>query len=36
MAGLRVAFVEAAAQLDEQGVHADLVLEIEPDPPPPQ
>lgn len=34
MVGLRVAFAEATAQLDEQGVHVDLVLAIEPDPPP--
>jgi hypothetical protein len=35
MVGLRVAFVEAAAQLDEQGVDVELVLAIEADPPPP-
>jgi hypothetical protein len=31
--GLRVAFAEATAQLDEQGVHAELVLDIEAAPP---
>ena len=32
--GLRVAIVEATAQIEEQGYQVDLVLDIEPDPPP--
>jgi predicted alternative tryptophan synthase beta-subunit len=36
MVGLRVAFVEAAAQLEEQGVQIDLVLALEADAGPPQ